>query len=96
MTDLNFKQYPGRSNPENPWVGMKMYQLTPWPETCEITYYDIGEFRSVKIGQVVSYHWENGSARYEVVCDISGLECDFECRLLPGSTWEPPPDPIAG
>ncbi len=86
MTDLNFKQYPGKSNPDNPWDGMKTYQLTPWPEVCVITYYDFGP-TPIKPGDRTRFDWENGSAEYEAV--TGGL--DPECKLLPGSTWEQPP-----
>jgi hypothetical protein len=72
---------------------MKTYQLTPWPERVELTYYDIGE--NVQIGQTTAFNWENGRAEYLVVSDINGLGCDFECELLPGSTWqEPPPEAL--
>jgi hypothetical protein len=91
MTNLNFVQDTSRSMPDNPWVGMRTYQLTPWPQSVELTYYDIGPEQDLKPGYVTEFAFENGSARYRLVKDIGGFGCDWECELLPGSTWSQPP-----
>lgn len=66
------------------------YQLEPWPETCEFTYYDIAA-GPIEIGQTFWMNFANGSAQYRVAKDRNGCGCDFDCELLPGSTWKPPP-----
>lgn len=87
MTNLNFKQEYADEDPDLIWSGVKTYQLTPWPKECTITYYDFGTDPKVKAGQITRFDWENGSAEYEALED--GL--DVRCKLLPGSSWEPPP-----
>jgi len=87
MTSLNFHQDTSGSDPDNPWSGMKTYQLTPWPAEVEITYYDFGPSAEIKKGDRTRFDWENGSAEYEAL--ESGL--DVMCKLLPGSTWTEPP-----
>lgn len=91
MTDLNFRQEYTGSDSDHLWVGMKTYQLTPWPDYCTITYYDFG-FKEVIIkGERTRFDWENGSAEYEAL--EGGL--DVRCKLLQGSTWRRPDDPTA-
>jgi hypothetical protein len=60
-----------------------------WPETACIPDYDIGA--NLKVGDVVEYIVENGTACYEIMeeCPI-GCGVTWHCRLLPGSTWAPP------
>ncbi len=90
MTSLNFTQDTSQSMLDNPWDGMKVFQLTPWPQKVELTYYDIGPFEDLKPGYVTEFAFENGHARYVLVSDVDGLGCDWECELLAGSTWTQP------
>ena len=78
MTDLNFEQVIDPRNAD-PWLRVT--------EECTITYYDFGSAGEICAGQKTRFDWENGSAEYEAM--ENGL--DVRCKLLPGSTWEPPP-----
>jgi hypothetical protein len=87
MTSLDFHQVSSRTERNDHWIDVKTYQLTPWPEKVEITYYDFGPDDEIKKGDRTRFDWENGSAEYEAL--ESGL--DVICKLLPGSTWKEPP-----
>jgi hypothetical protein len=58
----------------------------PWPENALIQEYDAHV--QIEDGkEIISFVCDNGSARFEVVGrDKFGA---YECRLLPGSTYEP-------
>lgn len=66
------------------------YVMEPWPALALIQDYDVRGKRSA--GETIDMDCENGAAKFEVVRrDEFGA---YECKLLPGSTYEPPPKEI--